>query len=40
MTIEENIIPGKILYLNVTLPPNYTHENKYMVVGPPTLCYS
>ncbi|MBE3139112.1 MAG: hypothetical protein IMZ53_00850 [Thermoplasmata archaeon] len=32
MGIEENITPGKILYLYVDLPPDYEYDNKYMVV--------
>lgn len=32
MGIEENIAPGKILYLNVSMPHDYGYGNKYFVV--------
>jgi hypothetical protein len=32
MSIEENIIPGKILYLNVCLPHESEYHNKYFIV--------
>jgi len=32
MGIEENIIPGKILYLNVCFPHELEPDNRYMVV--------
>lgn len=32
MSIEENIIPGKILYLNVCFPQETTPNDKYFVV--------
>jgi hypothetical protein len=32
MGIEENIVPGKILYLYVSFPHEETYHNKYLVV--------
>ena len=32
MGVEENIVPGKILYLSVSFPHEETYHNKYMLV--------
>ncbi len=40
MSIEDDITPGKILYLNVCFPQQIKPENKYLLVlefGPPPL---